>query len=112
MLLNLWATWCVPCRKEMPALDALERKLGGADFQVVAVNIDTRDPDKPKRFLSEIGVGKLAYFADASAKVFQDLKVDRPRLRHADHDADRSARLRTRHHRRAGGMGEPDKRKS
>ncbi len=49
VLLNLWATWCVPCRKEMPALDALERKLGGADFQVVAVNIDTRDADKPKR---------------------------------------------------------------
>jgi len=41
---------------------------------VVAVNIDTRDSDKPKRFLREIGVGKLAYFTDASAKVFQDLK--------------------------------------
>jgi thiol-disulfide isomerase/thioredoxin len=74
VLLNLWATWCVPCRKEMPALDALERKLGGADFQVVAVNIDTRDADKPKRFLREIGVDRLAYFTDASAKVFQDLK--------------------------------------
>ncbi|OYY07595.1 MAG: hypothetical protein B7Y70_14330 [Rhizobiales bacterium 35-68-8] len=75
VLLNLWATWCVPCRKEMPALDALEQKLGGPDFQVVAVNIDTRDPDKPKTFLKEIGVGKLAYFADASAKAFQDLKA-------------------------------------
>ena len=51
VLLNLWATWCVPCRKEMPTLDALQAKLGGPDFQVVAVNIDTRDPDKPKRFL-------------------------------------------------------------
>jgi thiol-disulfide isomerase/thioredoxin len=58
----------------MPALDALERKLGGADFQVVAINIDTRDADKPKRFLREIGVDRLAYFTDASAKVFQDLK--------------------------------------
>jgi thiol-disulfide isomerase/thioredoxin len=75
VLLNLWATWCVPCRKEMPTLDALEQKLGGPDFQVVAVNIDTRDPDKPKTFLKDIGVQKLSYYADASAKSFQDLKA-------------------------------------
>ena len=74
VLLNLWATWCVPCRKEMPTLDALEAKLGGPDFQVVAVNIDTRDPDKPKEFLKQIGVTKLSYYADASAKAFQELK--------------------------------------
>jgi len=75
VLVNLWATWCVPCRKEMPALDALEAKMGGSDFQVVAINIDTRDAEKPKAFLKEIGVAKLAYFADADAKVFQDLKA-------------------------------------
>jgi thiol-disulfide isomerase/thioredoxin len=57
VLLNLWATWCVPCRKEMPALDALAQKLGGPDFEVVAINIDTRDPGKPKAFLDEIGAG-------------------------------------------------------
>lgn len=74
VLLNLWATWCIPCREEMPTLDALEAKLGGPNFQVVAVNIDTRDPQKPKRFLQDIGVTHLAYFADDSAKVFQDLK--------------------------------------
>jgi thiol-disulfide isomerase/thioredoxin len=75
VLLNLWATWCVPCRKEMPTLDALQAKLGGPDFEVVAVNIDTRDPDKPKTFLREIGVQKLAYYADPDAKTFQDLKA-------------------------------------
>src|SRR5439155_5331167 len=53
VLLNLWATWCVPCRKEMPALDALQAKLGGVAFEVVAVNIDTRDPDKPKAWLKD-----------------------------------------------------------
>ena len=74
MLFNLWATWCVPCRKEMPALDALQAKLGGAGFEVVAVNIDTRDPDKPKAWLKEVGIVKLGYFADPTAKVFQDLK--------------------------------------
>ena len=75
VLFNLWATWCVPCRKEMPALDALEAKLGGPDFEVVAVNIDTRDPDKPRAWLRDVGVGRLTYYADASAKVFQDLKL-------------------------------------
>ena len=53
VLVNLWATWCVPCRKEMPALDELQGKLGGPDFEVVAVNIDTRDPAKPKAFLAD-----------------------------------------------------------
>ena len=75
MLLNLWATWCVPCRKEMPALDALEGKLGGPAFEVVAINIDTRDPDKPRAWLKEAGVGRLGYYADPSAKVFQELKT-------------------------------------
>jgi thiol-disulfide isomerase/thioredoxin len=75
VLLNLWATWCVPCRKEMPALDALQEKLGGPDFEVVAVNIDTRNPDKPKNWLGEVGVNHLTYYSDSNAKVFQDLKA-------------------------------------
>ena len=75
MLLNLWATWCVPCRKEMPALDALQAKLGSDKFEVVAVNIDTRNLDKPKTWLKEVGVKRLGYYADPSAKVFQDLKA-------------------------------------
>jgi len=75
ILLNLWATWCVPCRKEMPALAALQRELGSPGFQVVAVNIDTRDPAKPKTWLAEAGIKDLAYYADSSAKIFQELKL-------------------------------------
>jgi thiol-disulfide isomerase/thioredoxin len=75
VLFNLWATWCVPCRKEMPALDALQGKLGGEKFEVVAVNIDTRNLDKPRAWLQEVGITRLGYFADPSAKVFQDLKA-------------------------------------
>jgi thiol-disulfide isomerase/thioredoxin len=75
VLLNLWATWCVPCRKEMPALDKLQADLGSDKFDVVAVNIDTRDPQKPLHFLKDTGVAHLAYYSDDSAKVFQDLKI-------------------------------------
>lgn len=74
VLVNLWATWCVPCRKEMPALDSLQSKLGGKDFEVVAINIDTRDAEKPKNFLKDGNLTKLSYFSDQKAKVFQDLK--------------------------------------
>ncbi|MBS7704544.1 thiol:disulfide interchange protein TlpA [Chelatococcus asaccharovorans] len=74
VLVNLWATWCVPCRKEMPALDQLQAKLGGDDFQVVAINIDTRNLDKPKAWLTENGIHTLGYYADPEAKVFQALK--------------------------------------
>jgi hypothetical protein len=58
----------------MPALDALEGKLGGPRFEVVAVNIDTRDSAKPRAWLDEVGVKQLAYYGDPSARVFQDLK--------------------------------------
>src|SRR5512143_3443252 len=64
VLVNLWATWCVPCRKEMPALDALQAKLAGPNFEVVAINIDTREPEKPKNFLKEGNLTRLGYFND------------------------------------------------
>ncbi|HXB77867.1 MAG TPA: redoxin family protein [Bradyrhizobium sp.] len=75
VLVNLWATWCVPCRKEMPALDRLQTKLENKDFEVVAINIDTRDPEKPRNFLKEANLTRLGYFSDQKAKVFQDLKA-------------------------------------
>ena len=75
VLVNLWATWCVPCRKEMPALESLQTRLGGPNFEVVAVNIDTRDPEKPKNFWKEVNLTRLGYFSDPKAKVFQELKA-------------------------------------
>lgn len=75
LLVNLWATWCVPCRKEMPALDRLEQTLGGDRFQVVAINLDTRDAEKPKAFLKEIGTQALAFYADPGTKSFSALRT-------------------------------------
>ena len=65
LLVNLWATWCAPCRAEMPALDALQAAKGGGDFEVVAINVDTGDDAKPKKFLADTGVKTLAYYRDA-----------------------------------------------
>lgn len=74
LLVNLWATWCAPCRAEMPALDALEREMGGEEFEVVAINVDTGDDTKPKKFLEEIGISSLGHYRDNTLAVFNDLK--------------------------------------
>jgi thiol-disulfide isomerase/thioredoxin len=74
VLLNLWATWCVPCREEMPSLDRLQARFGGPDFEVVAVNIDTARLERRKAFLEEAGVKALDFYSDASADVFQQLR--------------------------------------
>jgi len=74
LLVNLWATWCAPCRAEMPALDALQKELGGADFEVVAVNVDTGDDVKPKKFLAETGIQNLAYYRENTLSFFNELK--------------------------------------
>jgi thiol-disulfide isomerase/thioredoxin len=76
VLLNLWATWCGPCREEMPALNNLQKEMGGADFEVVAVNIDTGSDEKPKAFLQETGVDALAYYRDSSMDVFNVMKKE------------------------------------
>jgi thiol-disulfide isomerase/thioredoxin len=74
VLVNLWATWCIPCRQEMPALDKLQATLGGPDFEVVAVNVDTRNPEKPRAWLAENGIRHLSYYADPSGKLLQVLQ--------------------------------------
>jgi len=74
VLLNVWATWCVPCREEMPALNALEKSVGNDKFEVVAVNIDTGDDEKTKAFRAEYAIDKLGYYRDNTMGVFNVLK--------------------------------------
>ena len=76
VLLNLWATWCVPCRAEMPALDRLEVKAGGPGFEVVAVNVDTARLERRAAFLDSVGVKALARYADPSGDAFETLRQD------------------------------------
>ena len=60
MLLNLWATWCLPCRKEMPALDRLQAELGSDKFQVVALSVDRTGLAGARKFLADTKAEKLA----------------------------------------------------
>jgi len=75
VLLNLWATWCFPCREEMPALNALQKELGSDKFEVIAVNVDTGDDAKPKKFLAETGIDTLGYYRDNTLSLFNELKT-------------------------------------
>lgn len=75
VLLNLWATWCAPCRKEMPALDRLQASLGSEKFEVVAVSVDRTGIEGARKFLSEINVRRLAVLADPNARMATTLKA-------------------------------------
>ncbi len=76
VLLNLWATWCPPCRHEMPFLEDLEKQLGNENFQVVTVSIDLKSPDKPRAFFAETELKALKFYWDGSARIFAELKKE------------------------------------
>jgi thiol-disulfide isomerase/thioredoxin len=69
VLLNVWATWCVPCRKEMPTLDRLQAELGGPDFEVIVLSIDRGGAEVVKKFYAEIGIRHLAIHIDTTSRV-------------------------------------------
>lgn len=68
VLLNVWATWCPPCRKEMPSLDRLQAKLGGDDFEVLPLAVDRGGADAVRRFFAATGVRHLAVEVDPSTE--------------------------------------------
>ncbi len=75
VLLNIWATWCVPCREEMPTLDALEAELGGPSFEVVPLSVDRAGPEVVRKFYAEIGIEHLGLYIDASMRASFDLQA-------------------------------------
>jgi thiol-disulfide isomerase/thioredoxin len=75
VLLNLWATWCLPCRKEMPALDRLQSTLGSEQFQVVAISVDRTGLPGAKKFLEETKTPNLALYADPTARLTSSLRA-------------------------------------
>jgi thiol-disulfide isomerase/thioredoxin len=74
VLLNLWATWCAPCVKEMPALDALQARLGGDGFEVVALSLDRGGRNVVEPFLAKLGVRNLAMYLDPQSTAMSAFK--------------------------------------
>jgi thiol-disulfide isomerase/thioredoxin len=68
VLLNLWATWCNPCREEMPSLDRLQQALGSDKFEVVALSLDKQGAAGSQKFLDEVKAKSLKLYVDASGK--------------------------------------------
>lgn len=75
ILANFWATWCAPCREEMPSLDKLQAELGGDDFQVVTIATGYNPPQKIKKFFEETGVENLPVLLDPKQQVARDMGV-------------------------------------
>jgi thiol-disulfide isomerase/thioredoxin len=75
VLLNVWATWCAPCREEMPALARLQKALGGPDFEVLALSIDSGGVPAVKQFFRETSVEGLGIYLDRSLQVNSALRV-------------------------------------
>ena len=75
ILLNFWATWCAPCRKEMPELSALQTDLGGEKFQVVTVATGRNPLPAMKKFFDEIGIDNLPLHTDARQSFARSMGV-------------------------------------
>jgi thiol-disulfide isomerase/thioredoxin len=75
VLLNIWATWCVPCREEMPTLDALQGRLGGTDFHVLPLSIDRAGEGPVQRFYTEIGIRNLGLYLAEDLRAMLALAV-------------------------------------
>lgn len=94
VLLNIWATWCAPCREEMPTLDSLQAQLGGERFEVVALSIDHAGIGVVEEFYRETGIQHLRKYIDPSTLATSTLGIEGvPRTLLIDHKGREIGRL-------------------
>ncbi|MFM7084017.1 MAG: TlpA family protein disulfide reductase [Hyphomicrobium sp.] len=94
ILLNLWATWCVPCREEMPSLDRLQKDMGSDEFEVVALSLDRAGKHAAEKFFSEINIQNLRLYVDSTMKAGNALRaVGMPTTILIDKDGNERARM-------------------
>ena len=75
VLINFWATWCAPCRKEMPQLSKLQLQMGGKDFEVLTIATGRNDPNQMALFFEEIGVQNLPLYRDPKQELARNMGV-------------------------------------
>jgi thiol-disulfide isomerase/thioredoxin len=75
VLVNLWATWCAPCKLEMPSLDRLQARLGGAEFTVLPISLDRQGMEPPRKFLTANNLGNLPLLVDATTSIAGKLEA-------------------------------------
>ena len=75
VLLNIWATWCPPCREEMPTRDALQARLGGPDFHVLPLSIDRAGLEPVRRFYRETDIRNLDLYIAEDTRAMLALAV-------------------------------------
>lgn len=74
VLINLWATWCAPCRKEMPDLARLQKELGSDQFEVVAISVDRKGAEASSAFLKETGADNLKLYVEPTTAIVGELQ--------------------------------------
>lgn len=95
VLLNFWATWCAPCREEMPSLQSLQDTLGSETFQVVTLATGRNPPQAIRRFFEEEGVTSLPEHRDISQQIAREMGIfGLPITVILDPDGNEIARLR------------------
>lgn len=76
ILLNLWATWCPPCIKELPALDRLQQRLGKDNFEIVAISLDDDIKLARELFFDTLLIKSMALYIESAENLGRDFPVD------------------------------------